>query len=83
MEFLIALWVLIGSLLVGIIGNIFAHDFCAITPKICRRLIGLAVRILPEKDRAERTDEWLADLNVSIPAIPIGRSRRSRSPIPI
>jgi hypothetical protein len=54
---------MIGSLFAGIIGNILAHDLCALTPKICHRLIEHAVRFLPEKDRARYGEEWLSHLD--------------------
>jgi hypothetical protein len=63
MDWLIATLTIVGTFAAGVIGNIVAHDFCQFTPKICRRLIERAVRVLPVKQREQRLEEWLAHLN--------------------
>jgi len=63
MEYLIGLFAMIGSFFAGVFGNILAHDVCQLCPRMCRRLIDRAVRILPESDRARYSEEWLSHLN--------------------
>jgi hypothetical protein len=63
MGFLIGVFAMIGSFLVGVFGHVLAHDFCEFTPRMCRRLIERAANLLPEGDRARYTEEWLSHLN--------------------
>jgi hypothetical protein len=63
MEFLVGLLAMIGSFLAGIFGNVLANDFCASTPRMCRRLIECAVRMVPDGDRARYHEEWLSHSN--------------------
>jgi hypothetical protein len=63
MEFLTGIFALIASFLAGFFGHVLAHDFCEFTPRMCRRLIERAASLLPERDRARYTEEWLSHLS--------------------
>jgi hypothetical protein len=63
MDRLIATLIFTGTFCGGVFGNILAHDICQFTPRVCRRLIERAVRVLPNKQQQERyLEEWLAHL---------------------
>jgi hypothetical protein len=50
------------SFVVGIIGNIFAHDICQSADGVCIRIIRAAAYRLAKADRAPVEQEWIAGL---------------------
>ncbi|QUS39070.1 hypothetical protein RPMA_09660 [Tardiphaga alba] len=46
----------------GVFAHVLAHDFCAISPRLCRRLIDSAVSKLPEHERERYREEWISHL---------------------
>jgi hypothetical protein len=50
------------AFLVGVVGNIFAHDICASADLICTKIIKRAARRLAAFDQNSTEQEWLADL---------------------
>lgn len=52
----------IGAAFAAFLLHIAAHDFCAASPTLCKRLIVRAARKLNTKLRERYEEEWLADL---------------------
>jgi hypothetical protein len=54
---------LIVTFVVGVFGNIVAHDICATADARCARIIGRAAKRLAAFDIETTEQEWLADLS--------------------
>lgn len=50
------------AFLVGVIGNIFAHDICASADAVCAKIVRAAAARLAAFDQASTEQQWLADL---------------------
>lgn len=62
MDILISMFTILGIFFAGVFGNVIAHDLCQGTPKLCRRLVARAVKILPKSEQERYLEEWLAHL---------------------
>jgi hypothetical protein len=59
-DLLIQLALVVGSILAASFSQQLADEFKAWTPWLTRRLVALAVRILPENERERYNEEWLS-----------------------
>jgi hypothetical protein len=46
----------------GFFGNVVAHDFCEAAPMLSKRLLNIAIAILPRELKDRYLEEWHADL---------------------
>jgi hypothetical protein len=53
----------IAAFFAGFAGHVVAHDFCEVTPMVCKKLIQAAALRLPERIRDRYLQEWEADLS--------------------
>lgn len=63
MELLIVMILIVGSFIVGIVGNVIASELYDSAPSLAHRLIEIAVGRLPEHDRARFREEWNAHID--------------------
>ncbi len=63
MDIVIATLIVIGSLILGIAGNMVASELYDRSPSFARWLIGRAAQRLPQHERTRHVEEWLADNN--------------------
>src|SRR5262245_35029289 len=62
MELLIAFSLMVGVFLVGIFGNLVSSELYDRLPQLAGWLIRIAVKRLPENQRARFEEEWMAHL---------------------
>lgn len=63
MDIVIAGFFILGSLIVGIVGNLIASEIYDRSPRLANWLIGRAIERLPEHQRPRYREEWSAHLD--------------------